>query len=151
MWILAVAALVYYMFGGGIIENFASIMPHAYRTQQDYETEMRNLAEGLVGPFIGDLYLHLRAKGFDNMNAIGLPAEYIPTSTSDVLLNDPILIPARRQIKNWIDVIKARMATQYDAKFLNSMALVHNLFYKEQDERLIVTYIVGGLSGTYIV
>ena len=121
-------------------------------TREDYAREVRNLAEGTVGPYIGDIYLYLRAKGFDPVTGTASIPMYAPTSVADPSLNDEKLEVARLQVKGWIDSAKARWKQSFPAELMASMDPIWKLDYAESTNgKLIITYTDNGITSQHFL
>ncbi|KAJ3026772.1 hypothetical protein HDV00_011593 [Rhizophlyctis rosea] len=135
----------------GVIEGFKNIFPDILLTEDGHAQEIRNIAEGVVGPFIGDFYLYLRGKKYDSMTGIAMPPMYMPSSIEDPVLMDPVLSDARLMIMNWIDSLTQRLNTTYPKNLRDAATKNWNLTYQQDRGRLVVTYVSHGMTNSYIV
>jgi hypothetical protein len=119
-------------------------------TDEEYIQDIRNMSS-YVGPYIGEIYLYLRAKYYDPIKSIP-GSMYKPGSITDPTLADPLLPIARTQIKAWIDTGKLRMKQKYGDTMITRLQPNWDLNYIQTTNGTIeVTHIENGKSATYIV
>lgn len=117
-------------------------------TEGEYIQDVKNMA-AYVGPYIGEIYLHLRSKYFSEHKK---GAMFQPGGIDDPTLADPLLPIARTQIKSWIDSNKLRFKTKYSDVFLQKMVPLWDLSYEQKQNGIIeVTYTQNGKKSVYVV
>lgn len=126
------------------VEHFSSA--RALVSETDYIQDIRNTA-AFVGPYIGEIYLYLRAKYSQDKVPM-----FVPGSINDPTLADPLLPIARMQIKSWIDSNYLRMKNKYGEELMNDFGKSWNLTYTENANGVIeVSYLQKGQKSLYIV
>lgn len=134
-----------------LVEGFRNIFPNITLTLDDYATDVRTIAEGIVGPFIGDLYLYLRNKNFNPGTGAAIAPMYVPTTVGDEMLSDPVLVEARAQVIQWIEALRDKLSKKYDQKLRDAFAPQWDLTYRVEAGRLIVRYTSRGSAADYIL
>lgn len=120
-------------------------------TMDQYTDEIRAVA-AYVGPYIGDLYLYLRAKYYDPVLGKALPPQFMPGSVNDPTLSDSLLPIARAQIKAWIDSSRLHIGQRYEVADLLKWQKFADLSYKELPNKVLqVFYTEFGKTTTYLV
>lgn len=128
------------------VEKFGGARPML--SDADYIQDIRNVA-AFVGPYIGEIYLYLRAKYF-TQGKVG--PMFQPGGINDPTLADPLLPISRAQIKSWIDSNRLRMKTKYGEDFMSTIASKWDLSYVEKNGGIIeVSYVQNGKSTLYVV
>jgi|SRR6478609_4353206 len=117
-------------------------------TESEFIQDIRNEAS-YVGPYVGEIYLYLRAKYFSNDKR---GVMFQPGGIDDPTLADPLLPIARTQIKSWIDSNKLRLKDKYGEDFINRMTPTWNLSYEQKPNGVIsITYVENGKKATYVI
>ncbi len=141
--------------GLGLLENFSppqSPFFKATTTPDELIRDIQNLAEGVVGPMIGDVYLQLRNKNFDPISGIALPPMWVPTDGNDPRLNDPSLIQVRENVKAFIDNAKRHWSEIYPEHIIEKVQPKQNLSYSQlPNGKLVVQYLDNGVLSKYYV
>jgi hypothetical protein len=101
-------------------------------TFDEYIGDIKVMA-AFVGPYVGDVYSYLRTRVKSS------PPMYIPSSLSEND-GDHLLKLARHEIKQWIDSSRANIELKYSPEFLAKYRTQWDLFYKESNDGLIVSY-----------
>jgi len=142
-FLLIIAVIVISLLLTKKVENFTAARPIV--TQAEYIQDVRDVA-AYVGPYIGEIYLYLRAK-FPNVGPM-----YQPGSINDPTLADPLLPIARSQIKGWIDSSRLRLKQKYGDAFIGPMSNTSDIAYNELNGGILqVTHVDNGKKSTYIV
>lgn len=127
------------------VENFTGVV-----TEDEYAQDVRNIAS-YVGPYIGEIYLYLRAKYY-SAPLMKTGPMFEPGGINDPTLADPLLPIARAQVKSWIDSSKLRMKAKFGQEFMDMLRSKWDLSYKQVANNVLeVTYVENGKSATYIV
>jgi len=118
-------------------------------TDDEYSQDVRNVAS-YVGPYIGEIYIYLRAK-YHAFDPSGGP-NFKPNAIDDPTLSDPLLPIARTQIKAWIDSSRLRAKNKYGDVFIDRMKPTWNLDYTQMEQGILqVNYTENGRRSVYFV
>ena len=129
------------------VENFTSVNA---LTEEEYNQEIRNVA-AYVGPYIGEIYLYLRAKYYSAPTMQAGPM-FKPGGINDPTLADPLLPIARSQVKSWIDSTKMRLKTKFGQDLMDLWKSKWDISYKQAANGVIeVTNVDNGKSATYVL
>ena len=118
-------------------------------TKSEYIQDIRNIVS-YVGPYISDVYIHLRAQNLDTTAINAAPIAFQPMSDEDPMLTDPLLVICRRQIKAWIDSGKLMI----NKKFSNNLQgwdKEYDISYSETSKALHVNHTYDSITTVYIV
>lgn len=128
------------------VEEFSGARP--FVTDVEYVQDIRNAAS-YVGPYIGEIYLYLRAKYYAEGKTGPM---FQPGSISDPTLADPLLPIARAQIKSWIDSNRLRIRNKFGADFSSKMEPLWDLSYVERNGGVLeVVYVENGKRSVYFI
>ena len=146
-FILVVCVVIIAWFLTRRVENFVG---GGIVTEYDYNQEVRNL-QAYVGPYIGEIYLYLRAKYYSAATNKAAPM-FKPGSIDDPTLADPLLPITRAQVKSWIDSAKLRMRTKFGQDFIDLYKSKWDLSYKQVTNGVLeITNIENGKTATYLL
>lgn len=126
---------------------------NAILSDREYANDIREFSS-YVGPYIGQIYLYLRAKYYDAaITGVGTVGPmFKPGSIGDPTLADPLLPIARAQIKAWIDNCKMQMRQKYGDAMMERMQPKWDLSYTQSANGVLqVLHNEGGRSATYLV
>ena len=149
LFAVIVLVLVIYWNSSSSTENFISSEDQETILHYQYINDLRVIA-GYVGPFMGNIYVYLRAKYlFDPESPINDQLMYLP-KPGDKVLTDSILPESRIQVMAWIDSENKIMQMRYPNldSYKKTDALTYNV---NSDRSLTITHLVDGKTFNYLL
>ena len=136
--------------GKSSIENYTArfSLNEPVVNQAEYEKDIRFFAS-YIGAYLGDLYLHLRAKQFNpySKGAYASPPNWIPVTLNDQLLQFDVLDPmdhsselSRQQAITFLDSVKEQIQQKYSISQLQQWSPLWNLNYTRNDKGMITVF-----------
>ena len=137
--IIVALSLWYFFFGGGklLSEAFGQDMTMEESAKaSDWASDV-TILQGYLTTYITDTYIYLRAKYADILKSKGLAYE---PAVGDAALADPSLVPARTQIRAWIDSWTLLMKNKYGDNVFETNNAARGFTYTQRPDGPIVVH-----------